>query len=452
MRDDDLDILHVPHCYGNRALARPPGGIAAPYDAGGMTEQDVHRTRYRERANMALTRLVSIADTPGDDDARIRKRVGVVAGYMTALAPFALPVQAQGHPVSWVLAVAMSTFSVGNLLLLRRSRRFTRYIVGLIAAGTIFVPLATAVGGGITGASTGLVWGFLVPAYAILALGPERATPWFVAYIGTVAAMVAVDPLVRSAVGPTPYVLQLVAQTQNSVVPLTIAFLLLRYTDVRRRRAEARADDLLTNAIPAAIATRLKRGEQRIAETYEQTTVVFADLVGFTPWAQRTDPARVVAVLDGLFSRFDELTELHGLEKIKTIGDAYMAVAGAPEPQKDHAVASLEFARSLLDAMAEWRATNRALLELRVGLASGPVVAGVIGQRRIVFDLWGDTVNLAARMESSGVPGRVQVAASTRELVGSRFLFEGRYVDVKGLGTMTTYLLVDGTRVGVAPA
>ena len=126
----------------------------------------------------------------------------------------------------------------------------------------------------------------------------------------------------------------LVGLVQNTVIPLTIAFLLLRYTDTRRRAAEARVDELLTNAIPRSIAARLKRGERRIAELYPEATVLFADIEGFTPWAQRTPPDRVVALLDGLFTTFDELTASHGLEKIKTIGDAYMAVAGAPEPRR----------------------------------------------------------------------------------------------------------------------
>lgn len=149
----------------------------------------------------------------------------------------------------------------------------------------------------------------------------------------------------------------------------------------------------------------------------------------------------MVALLDDLFSRFDELAVGLDVEKIKTIGDSYMAVAGAPERLADHAAAALDLSRAILGAVAAWRAENGVTLEVRVGLASGRVVAGVIGQRRIVFDLWGDTVNTAARMESSGVPGRIQVATSTWELLRDRYPFERREVDVKGLGPMTTYLL-----------
>jgi adenylate cyclase len=131
------------------------------------------------------------------------------------------------------------------------------------------------------------------------------------------------------------------------------------------------------------------------------------------------------------------------LEKIRTMGDSFMAVAGAPDPRPDHPGAAMELARAVLEAMASWRAENAEALELRVGVASGSVIGGVIGQRRILFDLWGDTVNTASRMESSGLPGRIQVAPSTMELVSDRYRFSSRSVDVKGMGPMTTYLLVE---------
>ncbi|HKB28265.1 MAG TPA: adenylate/guanylate cyclase domain-containing protein, partial [Candidatus Limnocylindrales bacterium] len=188
---------------------------------------------------------------------------------------------------------------------------------------------------------------------------------------------------------------------------------------------------------------RLKHGEDRIAESYPATTVVFADIVGFTPWAQRTGPDRLVTLLDDLFRRFDLRAAELGVEKIKTVGDAYMAAAGAPVPRGDHAEAALTFARAMLGEVASWREANDLALQVRVGLASGAVVGGVIGHRRIVFDLWGDTVNTAARMESSGVPGRIQLAESTRALLDGRYAVEARQVDVKGLGPMTTYLLGD---------
>jgi adenylate cyclase len=387
-------------------------------------------------------RLIGIADDPADeDDVRLRKRIGVAAGYITILAPASLPIQAQGHPISWPLAASLSAFSVVNLLILAKTRNFDRYVIALIATGPVFVPAANALGGGITGSSPGIVWIFLVPAYAILALGPRRATPWFLVYLITMTFMVVTDPWARSSIPPAPYAARIFGLTFNTVVPLMIVFLLLRYTDVRRRMAEARADELLTNAIPASIAKRLKRGEERIAEAYPHTTVLFADIASFTPWATRTDPARIVGLLDDLITRFDAAAAECGVEKIKTMGDAYMAVAGAPIQNDRHAEAGLSLARRMLVIAAAWREEHAVELELRIGLASGPVVGGVIGQRRILFDLWGDTVNTAQRMESFGVPGRIQVAATTRVLLGDAHRFEERAISVKGLGEVTAYLV-----------
>ena len=392
-----------------------------------------------------LDRVIGLADEPtDDDDLRLRKRVGVIAGYILVIGPLQLPILAQGLPLSWFVAATMPLVSASNLFLLARTRRFDRYVKVLVVMVLIFPAVIEISLGGLGGASAALVFAFLGPVFALLALGPRRATAWFVAFLVVVAGVILVDPFISSQIAPQPYPIRLVWYAANLAVPLSITFAMLRYTDLRRRRAEARSEELLTNAIPASIAARLKRGEEHIAETYPETTVLFADLVGFTPWARETDPARVVGFLDELFTRFDELAAECGVEKIKTIGDAYMAVAGAPEPHADHASAAVSLARGMLTALAEQRVRHGVTLELRIGVASGPVVGGVIGERRILFDLWGDTVNTASRMQSSGIAGRIHVAASTHELLRDAWQFEEREpVDVKGLGPMTTYLLVE---------
>ena len=389
-------------------------------------------------------RLVSIADEPADDDdLRLRKRVGVIAGYLTIVAPLSVPFEASNLPAAWIPAIGLSAFAVANLVVLARTRNLDRYVVLLLVSGVAFVPIANTLGGGVMGGSVGLVWAFMVPAYAILALGPRRAAPWFFVFVAMFVGMVAIDPVVRTVFPSPSYPTRLLAVIPNVGIPLTISFILLRYTDLRRRAAEARSEELLTNAIPAEIATRLKRGEEHIADAYPAATVLFADLASFTPWAQRTRPAHVVALLDDLFRRFDALAARHEVEKIKTIGDAYMAAAGVPVQRANHAEAAFALARAMLGAVAEWRAAHAMDLQVRVGLASGAVVGGVIGERRFLFDLWGDTVNTAARMESSGLPGRIQLAPSTWELLRDRYSFEPRSVDVKGLGGMTTYLFED---------
>jgi adenylate cyclase len=389
-----------------------------------------------------LGRALSLADVDGDDDdQRLRKRLGVAAGYVSILAPLILPVLARGHPAAVVAGVSFAAFSGLNVVVLARTRGFERYIVALAIGASIFVPVTVWMGGGVTLASTGLVWGFLIPAFALIALGPARVGWFYAAFIGTLVAAVGLELAFGHPFEVDPYPVQLIQAIVNTVAPLTIVFGMLVYSDRRRREAEARSEELLTNAIPTAIARRLKRGEQRIADMYPETTVLFADLAGFTPWARTTDPARVAALLDGLFSRFDRLVVGAGMEKIKTIGDAYMAVSGAPEPRADHAQAAMGVALRMLDAAYEWCRTEGLPLDIRIGLSSGPVAGGVIGERRILFDLWGDTVNAAARMESTSEPGYIQLSESTRRMLDDDTAFERREVDVKGLGRMPTYLV-----------
>lgn len=389
-----------------------------------------------------VERALSLADQEGDDDdLRLRKRIGVASGYVTIAAPLILPVLAQGHPVAVVLGFSLSAFSALNLLILARTRRFERYVVALISAATIFVTITAWVGGGVTVASSGLIWGFLVPTYALLALGPTRAVRWYWVFVGVVLVTAALELSVGLPFPPEAFEVQLISSVVNVIAPLTVVFGLLLYGDRRRRQAEARSNELLTNAIPVSIATRLRHGEQRIAERYPDTTVLFTDLTGFTAWSQGTEPERVVSVLDDLFSRFDAVVTERGVEKIKTIGNSYMAVSGAPLARSDHAHAAVATALEMLATAAAWQAQNDVQLGLRVGLASGPVVGGVIGQQRILFDLWGDTVNTAQRMESAGITGRIQVSASTWELTRDVYRFEARELDVKGLGPMTAYLV-----------
>lgn len=409
----------------------------------------VTRTNAALRPRALLDRVIGLADEPtDDDDLRLRKRVLVIAGYILIVGALQLPALAQGLPLSWFVAATMPLVTAINLIVLARTRRFARYVKVLILTVFAFSAVIEVSLGGLAGSSAAVVFAFLGPVFALLGLGPRRATAWFVAFMAVVIGVILIDPIVSSRIPPQPYPLRLVWYAANLGVPLGITFALLRYTDVRRRRAEARSQELLINAIPPSIAVRLQHGEERIAEAYPETTVLFADLAGFTPWARRTDPTRVVGFLDELFTRFDELAAEAGVEKIKTVGDEYMAVAGAPEPRADHASAAIGLARGMLGALDEARQRLDVPLEVRIGLASGPLVGGVIGRQRIVFDLWGDTVNTASRMQSSGVPGRIRVAQSTRSLLGDAYAFEEReLLEVKGLGPMTTYLLAESARV-----
>ncbi len=203
-----------------------------------------------------------------------------------------------------------------------------------------------------------------------------------------------------------------------------------------------KADRLLLNILPAPIANRLKQNEATIADGFAEVTILFSDIVGFTRMAERLSPAELVALLDEIFSAFDAIVEVHDLEKIKTIGDEYMAVAGLPLPASDHARRAAEAALAMQAAIGGFRDENGQPIQLRIGLHSGPVVAGVIGRRKFAYDLWGDAVNLASRMESQGEPGKIQVTAATYRHLREhyRLPFRGN-IPVKGKGAMATYWL-----------
>jgi adenylate cyclase len=209
------------------------------------------------------------------------------------------------------------------------------------------------------------------------------------------------------------------------------------------REEQVKSEKLLLNILPKAIAERLKQNETTIAEYFPEVTVLFADIVGFTKLSTTMSPIALVELLNQIFSGFDLICEQHGLEKIKTIGDAYMAVGGLPNPRADHAEAIAIMALDMQTEIARFNASNRKYFSIRVGIHSGPVVAGVIGIKKFIYDLWGDTVNIASRMESHGLPWRIQVSETTYKLLEHKYLFEERgTIEVKGRGGMKTYLLV----------
>lgn len=208
------------------------------------------------------------------------------------------------------------------------------------------------------------------------------------------------------------------------------------------RLEQEKSERLLLNILPKPVAERLKQGQQVIADDFPAVTVLFADIVDFTSLAARMPAQEVVALLNAVFSRFDQLAERHGLEKIKTIGDAYMLVGGLPTPRPDHAAAVAAFALDVLQ-MLQADEQTRQLLRVRIGMHSGPVVAGVIGTKKFIYDLWGDTVNTASRMQMVAAPNTIQVSEATYHLLKADFLLQERgVVPVKGKGEMRVYYLL----------
>jgi class 3 adenylate cyclase len=294
--------------------------------------------------------------------------------------------------------------------------------------------------------------------FSAVPLSVALATAWAAGRRGwalAIAIWFGSTPLIFLALAdlPTDTTDQLLNSAISDVTLL--AAVLLLGEAVRGRRAldrahrlllaeRERSEQLLLNVLPAPIAARLKQGEEVIADGFPEVTVLFADLVDFTRRSQETTPERVVRILDDLFSALDELAERHGLEKIKTIGDAYMAVGGLPEPRPDHAEAVAEMALAVREEVARHLDAAGRPLAVRIGIDTGPVVAGVIGRRKFSYDLWGDTVNTASRMESNGVAGCIQVTDRAYRRLRDRYRFERRGpVQVKGKGELVTWFLLD---------
>ncbi|MGI0483995.1 adenylate/guanylate cyclase domain-containing protein [Pantanalinema rosaneae CENA516] len=216
----------------------------------------------------------------------------------------------------------------------------------------------------------------------------------------------------------------------------------LRQSNQQLVEEQEKSDQLLLNILPESIANQLKQGQSSFAQGFAEATVLFADLVNFTKLSERMPPTQLVSLLNEIFSQFDRLTETHGLEKIKTIGDAYMVVGGLPLPRADHAEAIANMAMDMQAEILRFNLRRGHDCDIRIGINTGPVVAGVIGTKKFIYDLWGDTVNVASRMESHGIAGEIQVSASTYELLKHRYNFQPRgSIHIKGKGEMEVYLL-----------
>jgi len=216
----------------------------------------------------------------------------------------------------------------------------------------------------------------------------------------------------------------------------------LRYNHLLNAE-KRRAEQLLLNILPASIADRLQNGERQIADKVDDATVIFADVTNFTPLSENYSAEEIVSLLNSLFSAFDALAEEYGVEKIKTMGDSYMAASGIPIERPDHAEAAVNMALSMLTVLAEVNASSGNNLNIRIGLHCGPLVAGVIGVKKFIYDLWGDTVNTASRMESHGEAGKIHVTEALYNKLRDKYLFQERgNIEIKGKGSMKTYFVL----------
>ena len=389
-------------------------------------------------------------DPRDDEDLRHQKRLLVL------LALLILPVSvvwgtvylALGSTVGFLPFLYLAV-SVGSLALFARTRNFRLLLVIQLLAILLSTSLGQMLVGGFLPSGGVALWGILAPLGAIVFLSVRRAIGWFLGFVAVfLVTGIAGEILFTDADFPNWFNSTMLAL--NIIGVGAIAFTVLASFAHERDRALAalrveqdKSESLLANILPRSIADRLKANGRAIADHFDSASVVFADVVDFTPLAQRLAPSEVVGILDRLFSGFDSLVEQHGLEKIKTIGDCYMAAAGVPDPSTDHAHRAALLALDMRESVASSPVGDGLDLQLRIGINSGPLVAGVIGSKRFLYDLWGDAVNTASRMESLGTPGEIQITLDTYELLKDEFECRPRgTIQVKGKGEMETWYLV----------
>lgn len=413
---------------------------------------------WTDKLPPSLERLADIGvDTYDSEDERLDKAmITLVTSLLAVMAFLWVAIYlALGLPQSAAIPFAYQLAVVASLVAFAFTKRL--HVIRTIQLVLMLVlPFALQWSlGGFANGSAVAAWAGITPVLAYL-FG-ARASVWLISYV----VLLAFSAMAETTLAPHgPHIdsgARAAMWALNLAGPSVAAFLALLYFSSERDRSRAalaeehrlleaeqeRSERLLLNILPAEIADQLRHGQTTIAEAQPDVTILFADIVGFTPLAEGIGPRAVVDLLNDVFSAFDELADATGLEKIKTVGDAYMVVGGLPRPCPEHLAAVLEMALLMGEAVARIPTPDGEALNLRIGIDTGPVVAGVIGRRKFSYDLWGDTVNSASRMESHGVPGRVQVTERVARVAQQQFEFEPRgSIEVKGKGPMRTYLLV----------
>ena len=382
---------------------------------------------------------------------KVARRLHVVniAAWIGALlaAIFAIIFGLFGGPGTWQL-VAVDVLAMAMLALAPLLHRFGPLVAGNFVFAVGYAALAALCY--LLGTASGIHLHYLVvPALGLLFFGSERsllAATWAVLGVASYVVLQWFVPrttglIPRSEMFSATFVPAAIASA--ALLFSTVLYLMRQMAEAEAaaEREQARSEALLAQILPEGIAQRLKENDS-IADRFEEASILFSDMAGFTARASEIEPIALVRYLDGVYRRFDSLVAKHGLEKIKTTGDAYMVVSGLPKQRQDHAEALAAFALDLRTAARTTLDVQGNPVNLRIGIASGAVVAGVIGRDKVFYDVWGDTVNLASRMETTSEPGRIQVAAGTYQRIWHRYEFsDGGIVDVRGKGQMQTWFL-----------
>lgn len=396
---------------------------------------------------------LGVADRDSDET-RAQKGVLVLAASIVAVLAiiWVATYAALGLATAAAIPFAYQVISVTSLAVFARTKSYG-FFRNTQAVLMTLLPFALQWSlGGYVASSAVSLWAIVAALGTLFFFGVNGSIPWFVAFAVLSVASGLLEPTLARNAAPIPDPIRVAFFVLNVLGVAVTAYLLLQYAVRARDQAFARSERLLLNVLPRPIAERLKHTPGIIAESHPEVTVLFADVVDFTPFTLQTAPERVVGVLDEVFSAFDRLAARHGLEKIKTIGDAYMVAAGLPVARPDHAEAMANMAIDMLTEFARQRVALDLDLAIRIGMESGPVVAGVIGRDKFSYDLWGDTVNTASRLESLGLPGRIQVGVGSYQRLGTSLRFEERgEIEVKGKGRIRAFLLLPPSESDVGP-
>ncbi len=392
-----------------------------------------------------LGRLLLVGTAPDDSDEDVnRKRrltllvvMIIPAGIVWGLAYLGLGCEKSSLiPMSYAV---LSAVSLAHFGLTKRYVFFanTQFLLILLLPNLLQWSL-----GGFVDGSAVMVWSILAPLGVLTSFGPRPAVGWFVAYALLCIATGFAEPWLPEPEASVSASARTAFFVMNLLVVTSLVFVVVQHFARMQLEARDESDRLLLNILPAAVVRRMKRDHSLIADEFSDVTILFADIVGFTELSSRIPPHGLVSLLNDIFSRFDQLADLHGLEKIKTIGDAYMVAGGIPTARPGHQRDVAEMALQMRDVVAEAAHALGEPLQVRIGVHTGPVVAGVIGKRKCIYDLWGDSVNTASRMESHGLAGAIHVTDAVYAALHDRYTFEERGpIVIKGKGEMCTYLL-----------
>lgn len=404
--------------------------------------------RILQRVPSLILRISTDPNDSPEDQLRMTISVGLVNTGVLSLTMWGLLFLWFGQTLAAMFWFAYAAFLLATLIIYaaERDRVYSILAVSHLVAVLVIPAVATLLVGGFVDVG-GIAWGILAPVSALVVFGPRpQALGWFGAYAVTVIAGLVLQPYIQ----PTRPLRPAVESVFLAISVLSVAGYVvgtLYYFVSQRNLLQEKSENLLLNILPAEIAAILKRENRVIADYYDGASVLFADVVDFTWMATRMTPIETVDLLNEVFSHFDTLVETYELEKIKTIGDCYMVAAGVPRPRRDHAQCLTQVALEMQEYVRGRTFQGGRQLSLRIGINSGPVVAGVIGRKKFIYDLWGDAVNTASRMESQGEGGRIQVSRATYELIKDTFLCESRgTIKVKGKGDMEVWHVVGKQR------